>query len=66
MYSPLLLYMAYHATSFSKTFQDHNTLASIVHVGSWVLQFMGHGFAEKRSPALKDNLIQGMKFNVHL
>lgn len=60
IYSPLLLYMLFHATNFSKIFPDHNTLASIVHITSWVLQFIGHGFAEKRSPALKDNIIQAV------
>lgn len=30
-----------------------------VHVGAWIAQFIGHGVAEKRSPALLDNLVGG-------
>ena len=30
-----------------------------IHVGAWIAQFVGHGFAEKRSPALLDNLVGG-------
>lgn len=30
----------------------------VVHVVSWVLQFVGHGVAEKRKPTLLDNLPQ--------
>lgn len=26
---------------------------------SWIAQFAGHGFAEKRAPALLDNLLGG-------
>ncbi|CAI2165589.1 18504_t:CDS:2 [Funneliformis geosporum] len=59
LYTPLLLFMAYNATNFTSSFPDnHNSLAGIVHVASWILQFIGHGFAEKRSPALKDNVAQ--------
>jgi len=29
-----------------------------VHVTAWIAQFMGHGFAERRAPALLDNLFQ--------
>ncbi|RIA80556.1 hypothetical protein C1645_717379 [Glomus cerebriforme] len=60
LYAPLLLFAAYHATNFAATFPNHNFLAGIVHVISWIVQFMGHGFAEKRSPALKDNIIQAL------
>lgn len=30
-----------------------------MHVVCWIAQFIGHGFAEGRSPALLDNLIGG-------
>jgi uncharacterized membrane protein YGL010W len=53
--------MAYNATNFATDYSDHNTLAGIVQVSSWIMQFIGHGFAEKRSPALKDNLSQGTR-----
>lgn len=60
LYSPLLLYMAYNATSFASAYPNHNTLAAVVHIASWIFQFIGHGVAEKRSPALKDNIIQAL------
>lgn len=31
----------------------------IVEVFSWGMQFVGHGFFEKRAPALLENLVQG-------
>ncbi|THH33832.1 hypothetical protein EUX98_g354 [Antrodiella citrinella] len=40
-----------------------------VHVACWILQFIGHGVAEKRAPALFDNLIQALflaPFFVHI
>jgi uncharacterized membrane protein YGL010W len=33
--------------------------AWIVHGIAWIAQFIGHGFAEGRAPALLDNLLQG-------
>ncbi|GBB93045.1 hypothetical protein RclHR1_00210041 [Rhizophagus clarus] len=60
LYAPILLYMAYNATNFAADHSDHNVLAGIVHVFSWIAQFIGHGFAEKRSPALKDNISQAL------
>jgi uncharacterized membrane protein YGL010W len=30
-----------------------------MHAMSWIMQFIGHGFAEKRAPALLDNLLSG-------
>uniref|UniRef100_A0A1D1Y465 Putative endoplasmic reticulum membrane protein C16E8.02 n=1 Tax=Anthurium amnicola TaxID=1678845 RepID=A0A1D1Y465_9ARAE len=60
LYAPVLLYMAYNATNFAENYPNHNVLAVAVHVFSWIVQFIGHGFAEKRSPALKDNLIQAL------
>jgi len=61
IYAPIILGMAYNATEFMKTYPGHNYLAGIVHVGSWIVQFIGHGVFEKRSPALKDNIAQGNK-----
>ncbi|KAI0838986.1 DUF962-domain-containing protein [Hypoxylon sp. FL0890] len=37
-----------------------NQVAIVVHVLSWLLQFMGHGVFEGRAPALLDNLIQAI------
>lgn len=47
------------ATSFSKK-ADNITIAALLHAVSWIAQFVGHGFAEKRAPALLDNLIGGL------
>ncbi|CAG8497905.1 5474_t:CDS:2 [Paraglomus brasilianum] len=60
IYAPIILGMAYNATEFMKTYPGHNYLAGIVHVGSWIVQFIGHGVFEKRSPALKDNIAQAL------
>lgn len=42
------------------------SLASWLMVVSWVSQFAGHGFAEKRAPALLDNLLGGAFANATL
>eukprot|EP00744_Colponema_vietnamica_P012518 GILI01017568.1.p1 GENE.GILI01017568.1~~GILI01017568.1.p1 ORF type:complete len:207 (-),score=38.38 GILI01017568.1:115-735(-) len=34
------------------------TVALVVHIVSWVFQFIGHGVFEKRRPALIDNIFQ--------
>jgi uncharacterized membrane protein YGL010W len=39
---------------------NHMSVALPVHIASWVAQFLGHGLAEGRAPALLDNLIGGM------
>lgn len=37
-----------------------NKAAIVVHVASWLLQFVGHGAFEGRAPALLDNLVQAI------
>ncbi|KAJ3069376.1 hypothetical protein HDU98_007593 [Podochytrium sp. JEL0797] len=37
---------------------DPLVLAAGIHVASWIIQFVGHGVFEKRSPAILDNPIQ--------
>lgn len=37
-----------------------NSVAIALHVGSWILQFVGHGRYEGRKPALLDNLVQAL------
>lgn len=37
-----------------------NKVAIVVHVVSWLAQFVGHGVYEGRAPALLDNLIQAI------
>ena len=53
------------ATAYSKS-PDHIFNATVLHGASWVAQFLGHGLAEKRAPALVDNLLGGMINNVQL
>ncbi|KAI9172047.1 ER membrane protein [Paramyrothecium foliicola] len=35
-------------------------IALIVHIASWIAQFIGHGVFEGRAPALLDNLVQAI------
>jgi len=68
LYAPQLALSVLTATAFSKS-PDHVTQAALMHVGSWIAQFAGHGLAEKRAPALLDNLIGAVvlaPFFVHL
>ncbi|GAA5806121.1 hypothetical protein EDC94DRAFT_608799 [Helicostylum pulchrum] len=58
--SPFLLGMSYSATSFLKNTPNANRTAIILHITSWVFQFLGHGLAEKRSPKLLDNAVQAL------
>lgn len=37
-----------------------NTVAVIVHIVSWIAQFIGHGKYEGRKPALVDNVAQAL------
>ena len=37
-----------------------NQIALTVFIVSWIAQFIGHGFFEKRSPAFVDNLFQAV------
>lgn len=46
------------ATSFAYR-QNGVKNAAILHAVSWIMQFIGHGVAEKRAPALLDNLLGG-------
>ena len=38
---------------------NHMSIALPVHIICWIAQFLGHGLAEGRAPALLDNLIGG-------
>ncbi|KAI9485739.1 MAG: hypothetical protein EXX96DRAFT_546297 [Benjaminiella poitrasii] len=58
--SPFLLTMSYTATRFLENNPNANKIAIYIHVTSWIFQFLGHGFAEKRSPKLLDNLVQAL------
>jgi uncharacterized membrane protein YGL010W len=65
LYAPQLAASVLTATAYSRG-SDHIFNAAILHIASWVAQILGHGLAEKRAPALVDNLIGGMKANVQL
>ncbi|KAG6832878.1 hypothetical protein H0H92_004762 [Tricholoma furcatifolium] len=68
LYAPQLALSLLTATAYSKG-AGHVSTAVIVHVVSWIAQFLGHGLAEKRAPALLDNLIGAVvlaPFFVHL
>jgi uncharacterized membrane protein YGL010W len=51
--------MSFTATRFLQNNPKANKIAIIIHIISWIFQFLGHGLAEKRSPKLLDNLVQG-------
>ncbi|KAJ3550487.1 hypothetical protein NM688_g5066 [Phlebia brevispora] len=55
-YIPPFAFILLSATAVSYR-QDAVTIGGVVHAVSWCLQFLGHGLAEKRAPALLDNLL---------
>ncbi|TFK43241.1 hypothetical protein BDQ12DRAFT_674636 [Crucibulum laeve] len=68
LYTPQLVLSLLTATAFSHT-SAHVQQAALLHAASWVAQFLGHGLAEKRAPALLDNLVGAVvlaPFFVHL
>ncbi|KAI9067662.1 DUF962-domain-containing protein [Trametes sanguinea] len=68
IYTPEMLLITSSAAAFSRQ-PDGFKVALAVHVASWVFQFLGHGAAERRSPALLDNLLGALvlaPFFVHL
>jgi len=68
LYTPQMVVTALTATAFAQRPGYINT-AIAVHAFSWIAQFIGHGFAEGRAPALVDNLLGGKEvpfFNISL
>ncbi|KAJ6627540.1 hypothetical protein B0H10DRAFT_2161178 [Mycena sp. CBHHK59/15] len=68
LYTPQIVLSLLTATAYSRS-ASHIAHAGILHALSWVAQFAGHGLAEKRAPALLDNLIGAVvlaPFFVHL
>ncbi|KAJ7499213.1 hypothetical protein FB451DRAFT_1204648 [Mycena latifolia] len=68
LYAPQLILSLLTATAYSHS-AGHFTQAGILHAFSWIAQFLGHGVAEKRAPALLDNLLGAVvlaPFFVHL
>ncbi|KAK7462685.1 hypothetical protein VKT23_007273 [Stygiomarasmius scandens] len=56
LYLPQLTFSLLTATAFAET-QANLSKAVFLHVFCWCMQFLGHGLAEKRAPALFDNLV---------
>ncbi|KAJ7283507.1 hypothetical protein C8J57DRAFT_1292763 [Mycena rebaudengoi] len=68
LYTPSMVMSLLTATAYSGS-SSHIVNAGILHALSWVAQFLGHGLAEKRAPALLDNLLGAVvlaPFFVHL
>ncbi|KAI0068963.1 DUF962-domain-containing protein [Artomyces pyxidatus] len=68
LYTPQMILSVLTAQSFAHK-ADHVTIAAVVHGVCWIAQFIGHGVAEKRAPALVDNLLGAVvlaPFFVHL
>lgn len=67
-YAPQLVLSLLSAIAFSQR-PGYLIWAGLLQAASWVAQFLGHGLAEKRAPALLDNLIGAVvlaPFFVHL
>eukprot|EP00008_Paramoeba_atlantica_P007041 CAMPEP_0201490108 /NCGR_PEP_ID=MMETSP0151_2-20130828/25082_1 /ASSEMBLY_ACC=CAM_ASM_000257 /TAXON_ID=200890 /ORGANISM="Paramoeba atlantica, Strain 621/1 / CCAP 1560/9" /LENGTH=159 /DNA_ID=CAMNT_0047875931 /DNA_START=161 /DNA_END=640 /DNA_ORIENTATION=+ len=58
LYAPILIGLWMSANYFYTTNEEAFFIALVVHICSWVSQFVGHGIFEGRSPALFDNLAQ--------
>ncbi|KIM45861.1 hypothetical protein M413DRAFT_440916 [Hebeloma cylindrosporum] len=68
LYTPQMVITVLTATAFSYK-PGFATQAGLLHAFSWIAQFLGHGVAEGRAPALLDNLIGAVvlaPFFVHL
>ncbi|KAH8106281.1 hypothetical protein BXZ70DRAFT_918993 [Cristinia sonorae] len=69
LYAPQGAFMLLSATAVAQNFPELFKYVLGAHIVSWILQFIGHGAAEKRAPALFDNLLQALflaPFFVHL
>ncbi|KAG6866520.1 hypothetical protein C0991_003064 [Blastosporella zonata] len=68
LYAPQLALSLLTATAYAPG-HGHISRAALIHAVSWIAQFLGHGLAEKRAPALLDNLVGAVvlaPFFVHL
>ncbi|EIM88171.1 DUF962-domain-containing protein [Stereum hirsutum FP-91666 SS1] len=68
IYTPQMVLFVLTAVQASKN-ADNFKIAAGLNVLSWIMQFIGHGVAEKRAPALLDNLLGALvlaPFFVHL
>jgi len=70
LYTPQMALSLLTATAYAETHPASSLqVAGGLFVVSWIAQFLGHGLAEKRAPALLDNLVQALvlaPFFVHL
>lgn len=64
-YLPLYTLMVLSATAFGTQNPSALQIAAVTQVVSWTAQFLGHGFAERRAPALLDNLLGGASLPYH-
>lgn len=62
LYAPLSVVSVLTATAFAQQ-RDHVNQAALLHGVCWIAQFIGHGVAEKRAPALLDNLVGGTAYS---
>ncbi|KAI9226840.1 MAG: hypothetical protein DHS80DRAFT_32346 [Piptocephalis tieghemiana] len=58
LYAPILLAMCGHATLFRFSHPDSLSWALYVQLFSWTAQILSHRFAEGRSPAFLDSVVQ--------
>jgi 2-hydroxy fatty acid dioxygenase len=58
LYAPQMIIIILTATAFGQN-PSHTPAIISIHVLCWIAQFVGHGLAEKRAPALLDNLLGG-------
>ena len=58
LYAPQMIIIILTATAFGQN-PSHTPAIIAIHVLCWIAQFVGHGLAEKRAPALLDNLLGG-------
>jgi len=68
LYAPQMFIIILTATAFGQD-PSHTPAIIAIHVLCWIAQFVGHGLAEKRAPALLDNLLGAVvlaPFFVHL
>ncbi|KAJ7774235.1 hypothetical protein DFH07DRAFT_952491 [Mycena maculata] len=68
LYTPQMVLSLLTATAYSRA-SGHIATAGMLHAAAWVAQFLGHGLAEGRAPALLDNILGAVvlaPFFVHL
>jgi len=59
LYAPFMGFMLYYANHVA-SIENIILYTLALHIFSWIMQFVGHGVAEKRAPALLDNLFQAL------